>query len=198
MKVELSPKDKKLVISILKKTFIGLGLFTIVGFLLFFAFDKQLNHIADLIVEHLGFWGILLTTFILDIFVTPIPPDIFLIIIKKSSFAEKWYIYVLFFGLASALGGFIGSYIGRWLSKMPWATYINDWVKENSTFVRKFGFWAIILGAFTPIPFALTCWTAGFIKMRPHKIFLACLTRVPRHFLFYFIIAYSDKFSQLF
>jgi membrane protein YqaA with SNARE-associated domain len=52
----------------------------------------------------------------------------------------------------------------------------------------RYGIWAVIVGAFSPIPYSSICWTAGIynMKFKPF-IITSLLTRIPRFFLMGFI-----------
>ena len=99
--------------------------------------------------------------------------------------------YVLIFGLVSVGAGMLGWCLGRWLGHFKFIQrlfgHFND---EQRTFIRKYGFWAIVLGATTPLPYSVTCWTAGAMGVRWSTVFTASvLFRIPRMILYYLLIS---------
>ena len=52
----------------------------------------------------------------------------------------------------------------------------------------KYGYYAVAIGAMSPIPFSLLCYVAGLYKV-PYRIYaLLVLMRVPRLLVFYALI----------
>lgn len=85
----------------------------------------------------------------------------------------------------------LGWCIGRWLGHLSLIRQIFGQFNENQRgFVRKYGFWAIVLGATTPLPYSVTCWTAGILGVGWSTVLAASvLFRIPRIFIYYLVIA---------
>ncbi len=142
------------------------------------------------VVDRIGFAGLCLILFVTDTLVTPFPPDILLVVIAKSDLAERWLTYVLILGLVSVGAGMLGWCLGRWLGHFKFIQrlfgHFND---EQRTFIRKYGFWAIVVGAATPLPYSVTCWTAGAMGVRCSTVLTASvLFRIPRIIIYYLLI----------
>ncbi len=169
-----------------------LGL-VIIGAVIFYLFDDQVQSLTQWTSDQFGFWGMAAIVFAADTFIVPFPPDLILVIIAKSDLHQNWMFYVGVLGGVSVIGGNIGGFFGRKLRSFAWAKRFFGQIKEeNKRLVHKLGFWSVVIGAATPLPFSVTCWTAGFLGMKKRLIFLACLVRIPRYYVYYLLIRYSD------
>lgn len=139
----------------------------------------------------IGFAGLCLILFVTDTLVTPFSPDIMLVVIAKSDLAERLLPYVLILGMVSVSAGMLGWCIGRWLGHFRFVQHLfGQFNDEQAAFIRKYGFWAIVLGATTPLPYSVTCWTAGIMGVRWSTVFAASvLFRIPRVIIYYLLIA---------
>jgi len=169
---------------------------SIAGFL-GFLYKDGISEITEYIVKKTGFLGLVLIILIADSLMPTFPTDIILLIIAKSSLSSNCGIYILIIGITSIIAGIIGWNIGRWVREKTSSKWIAK-QRENNKLVQKYGFWGVMIGALTPIPFSLTCWTAGYLKM-PFKNFLfASFFRIPRYFIYYIAINYSDNIFNFF
>ncbi|WP_438438510.1 YqaA family protein [Hydrogenophilus thermoluteolus] len=173
----------------LKKTVIALvGLLLLMG-ALGWAFQKELVAAAEWVANHLGFPGIALVILIGDSFVLPFPPDSMLVVVSRSHMAANWWLYVFGIGAVSAWAGIQGYFIGRWLEHFPTLHRIfGRFRDEHGPQLRKYGFWWVVLGATTPLPFSVTTWTAGMLQLPLTHVAAACLFRIPRFFIYYGVI----------
>jgi membrane protein YqaA with SNARE-associated domain len=64
--------------------------------------------------------------------------------------------------------------------------------------IDRYGYWAVALGALTPIPFSITCWSAGMLRLGFGRFLLVALLRVPRFVGYYVVIAYSSELVRVF
>ena len=103
-----------------------------------------------------------ITAFIESIFF-PIPPDIILIPVihfNKNKFIQS----VLNCTFFSIIGGMVGYFIGLIFFDLV-ADYIN--ISKQETFLNFYNHWgylAIFLGGFTPIPYKIIAITSGYSK----------------------------------
>ncbi len=163
-------------------------------FVIALSFEPQIKVAADWLTFKFGFWGLALIVFLSDMIISPIPPDAALFFIGKSYLHEQWYFYVPFLGLVSSLAGVMGWLIGGRLQHLKVVkVWISSFVKEHHDSVRRFGFWMVVLGALTPLPFSITCWVAGIFQLEFKRFFIASLFRIPRFVLFYWAIFYSGE-----
>lgn len=173
----------------LKKTLYSIvGLFLLMG-ALGFAYQKEIVAAAEWLAAHLGFPGMAVVILVADTFVMPFPPDSLLVVINRSQMAEQWWWYVLGIGAVSSWAGMQGYFIGRWLEHFPTLhRFFGRFREEHGPMLRKYGFWWVVLGATTPLPFSVTTWTAGMLQIPLWQVGLACTFRIPRFFVYYAII----------
>lgn len=89
----------------------------------------------------------------------------------------------------------LGWGIGRRLGHLEFVKRnLGEFKEDHREFIRRYGYWAVAIGSITPFPFSLTCWAAGVMGLRGITVFLAALTfRIPRFFLYYWLIAYTGN-----
>lgn len=150
-------------------------------------FEDELAVGTNWMVERIGFLGLCLILLVTDTLVTPFPYDILLLVIAKSPLSEQWTVYVLLLGMISCLAGMLGWGIGLWLGHFEFVKGIFGEFKEDyREFILRYGFWAVAIGSITPLPFSVTCWTAGVIGVHGVMVLLAALiSRIPRFVLYY-------------
>jgi membrane protein YqaA with SNARE-associated domain len=160
-----------------------------------FWLEEEMGIVTRQVVDHIGFAGLCLILFVTDTLVTPFSPDILLIVIAKSDLAKQWLYYVLILGLISVGAGMLGWCIGRWLGHLNYIQRLFGQIDdEQRNFMYKYGFWAIVLGAITPLPYSFTCWTAGVIGLQWTKVLAASvLFRIPRIIIYYLLISSSGN-----
>lgn len=121
-------------------------------------------------------------------FVSFVPPDPLLIpmIIARP---KRAYLLAAWTTFASVVGGIIGYGIGYFLFKKFGVPILKTYgLMEKMTafqeMFHKWGFWAIILKALTPIPFKLVTITAGAVHFNFGLFVVACtLSRGIRFFV---------------
>ncbi|MGJ8668811.1 MAG: YqaA family protein [Oceanococcus sp.] len=98
----------------------------------------------------------------------PLPVDILLAPMVMARPERAWFLAGLT-TIASVLGGILGFFIGFWLldAVMPVITdwgYLHAYETAQSWFVN-WGFWAVFLAGFTPIPYKVFTIAAGAAGM---------------------------------
>lgn len=130
----------------------------------------QFEQFGQIIHERFGPMGIFATIYFLDVVIQPFPPDILIYsnILSESTF----WITVSLGALMSVLGGITGYWIGRLLQYEGAIRFIGQrtYTKAHNLFV-KYGFWAVLIGSLSPVPFNAMCWTAGVFNM-PFRYFV--------------------------
>lgn len=117
----------------------------------------------------------------------PIPPDVMLAPMSLAKPDKAWY-YAMITTIASVLGGVAGYLIGMFAFDLiqPYLHQVGYWdrflkVKE---WFNDWGFWAIFIAGFSPIPYKLFTISAGVISMAFFPFVLASLIgRGARFFL---------------
>ena len=155
--------------------------------------EAHLVTVSEWVTERLGVAGLLMGVALADTIISPLPPDLFLVVIAKGRLAESWAWIVPLVGLASACGGFAGSFIGRALGARWLGPRAQRLLREHRPVVHRYGGWALAMGAVTPIPFSVTCWIAGMANMKPKLIGAVCALRIPRFLVYYLFIVYADR-----
>lgn len=131
-----------------------------------------------------------------DLIVSPVPPDVLLLVISKTENASSQVPFVAFLGLCSSLGGLTAWFLARRFGNPIWLgkTFQNT-ISTHHQSVNKYGKLAVALGALTPLPFSVVCWISGFVKMDFKDFFPMALLRVPRFILYYLILTSSSEIS---
>ncbi len=127
----------------------------------------------------------------------PIPPDVMLAPMSLANPARAWW-YAALTTLASVIGGLFGYFIGLYAFDVAeplirdlgyWDRYLmaRDWFEE-------WGFWAIFLAGFSPIPYKVFTITAGVIAMSlPPFILASFIGRGTRFFLVAALMAWGGE-----
>jgi len=98
----------------------------------------------------------------------PIPPDVMLAPMSLASPARAWR-YALITTLASVAGGLAGYAIGYFAfdALEPWLRDSNYWANYQTAvaWFEKYGFWAVFVAGFSPIPYKAFTLAAGALSM---------------------------------
>ena len=161
-------------------------------------FRAELHGITEWIFQNVGLGGVFVLLFFADVVASPIPTGSFLLLITATRFPHDWASLVPAIGLVSAFAGYVAFFGGRWLSDSPLSTRLfEEFRRKREDSIRKAAPVAVALGALTPIPFALTCWTAGLLRVPFSRIWAPCLLRVLRYLVLYFALVYSERFFEM-
>ena len=179
----------------LLKALVGIVIIVIVMGLAGLWFEDEMRIFTNWVVEHIGFAGLCMILLITDSLVTPFPPDLLLMVIAKSKLAESWLLYVSLLGVVSVCAGMVGWCIGRRLGHFRFIRQLYEHPSDElRSLIRRYGFWAIVLGATTPLPYSVTCWTAGIVGISWTTVLSASiLFRIPRFILYYQLIVTSGN-----
>jgi len=123
----------------------------------------------------------------------PIPPDIMLVPMALAQ-PSKAFRLALLTTIFSVIGGMLGYCIGFFMfdTIAPWLQQTHYWAKylvaEN--WFKDWGFWAVFLAGFSPIPYKVFTIAAGALQMFFLPFVLASLVgRGARFFLVSMLIA---------
>ena len=117
----------------------------------------------------------------------PIPPDVMLAPMTLARPARGWW-FALLTTLASVVGGLLGYAIGSFAIETiePWLVefgYIDAYATATEWFGR-FGFWAVLVAGFSPIPYKVFTIAAGALGMfLPGFVLASLVGRGGRFFL---------------
>lgn len=157
-----------------------------------FFFEAELVTLTTSISEAIGVPGMAFGVFLIDTLTLPVPPDTMLVVVAHGPLRDAWLPIVGLLGLASAIAGNAGYFAAGALGQTPLLRRtIGPHRERMESLFERYGALTVALGALTPIPFSVTCWAAGMLRMRYRTFALVTLLRVPRFFAYYWIIAAS-------
>ena len=127
----------------------------------------------------------------------PIPPDVMLAPMALSQ-PKKAFHFALLTTIASVLGGILGYGIGYFLfdSIAGWLETTHYWGKylQAEQWFNDWGFWAIFVAGFSPIPYKVFTIAAGALQMLFLPFVVASLIgRGARFFLVAMLLAMGGK-----
>lgn len=117
----------------------------------------------------------------------PVPPDVMLAPMALANPAKAWS-YALLTTLASVIGGIIGYLLGAFAFEAiePLIRDAGYWdgYQRAAAWFDTWGFWAIFLAGFSPIPYKVFTISAGVIGMSmPLFILASAIGRGARFFM---------------
>ena len=161
-------------------------------------YESELLAATTWVFDTIGLFGLMLILFLSDAVITPIPPDLVLVVLSNSWVHQQWWIAISLIGMLSSLAGNVAWLLSTRVGDTRWATLLfGRFRRTNRRLVAHYGRWAVALGALTPIPFSITCWTAGVLHLPWHEFGPVTLLRIPRYVGYYAAIAYADELARL-
>ncbi len=164
---------------LLIRTCVGLFLVFVLVTAVGLVFREELIALGSGFVDLLGPLGVALGFFLQDAFAFPIPPDIYTGLALLGG--VPFWIIVAYGSVGALVGGVVGFYIGRRLSWTRWFRAITQGRgRQIHNLVERYGVLAVLIGAVSPLPYCLACWSAGALGMKLRPFVLISLTRIPR------------------
>jgi len=161
-------------------------LFAVVGLGALFL-KPQLEAAGAWFVEQFGMVGMFLGVFASDAFGVPIPPDTYLVAAVTGGADPVSTIGVA--SLASVIGGNFAYWFGKQAGQWRMLKRLMERYRERGErLFARWGIWAVVIAAWTPVPFMVICWFAGVFNMPYKQLFWSTLTRVPRHVVYFYVI----------
>jgi len=142
---------------------------------------ETLKEVAKQTVLEYGYLGIFIISFTESI-IQPIPPDPF--ITGATAFGLNLFLSAFIAAIASILGGSVGYFLGKTLGEPVAKKFIKDkYYQKGEELFNKYGIYAVLIGALTPVPYKVICWMAGIFEMNFTKFLIASfIGRFPRFF----------------
>lgn len=117
----------------------------------------------------------------------PVPPDVMLAPMALAK-PHRALHYALLTTIASVLGGMLGYVIGYFAFEAvaPWVRDLGYWSQYEAAqqWFDRWGFWAVLLAGFSPIPYKVFTIAAGAIAMTfPPFVIASLVGRGARFFL---------------
>jgi len=161
----------------LKKAFLPIAA-VIIALVIFNNYVYNINDGLQKMTETFSRFGIFVTFYISETILGLVPPEIFIAWSKKTS-DPLFNLSVL--ATLSYLGGITAYFIGRAALKIKsLKLYLEVKMAKNLKNTSKWGGLLIIAGALLPLPFAISCLTAGMIKYPFKKVVIFGLFRFLR------------------
>lgn len=161
----------------LKKAFLPIVI-AIIGLILFNNYVYNINDGLQKMTETFSRLGILSTFYISETILGLVPPEIFIAWAKKTS---EPLLNLSILTTLSYFGGITAYFIGKASLKIKsLKQYLEVKMASNLKNTSKWGGLLIIAGALLPLPFAISCLTAGMIKYPLKKVMLFGLFRFIR------------------
>nr|WP_255689090.1 MULTISPECIES: short-chain dehydrogenase [unclassified Tenacibaculum] len=150
----------------------------VVGIYLFNKYVYNINDGLQAMTETFSRLGVLVTFFISETILGLIPPEIFIAWSKKTA---NPVLNLSILATLSYFGGLTAYFIGRASLKIESIrTYLEVKMAKNLKNTSKWGGFLILVGALLPLPFAISCLTAGMIKYPFRNVVLFGLFRFLR------------------
>ena len=126
----------------------------------------------------------------LESLISPIPPDPLLI--AMSVLQPSLAIY---FALVATIASVLGALLGHWIGKKYGRLVLRKFVSEDKILVGeklfdKYGVWAVLLAAITPIPYKVFAILAGVLKLDVKRFLIASIIGRGIRYLSFGIVLY--------
>jgi len=144
---------------------------------------------AEETVVDYGYIGIFIISFTESI-IQPVPPDPF--ITGGTAFGLNVFTAAVIAAIGSVLGGVVGYFLGKFLGEPVAKKLMSEqYYDKGEILFRRYGLWAVLIAAITPVPFKVICWLAGIFEMPIGGFILASfIGRFPR----FLIVAFLGKY----
>lgn len=152
---------------------------------------EPVTQFSKLFVDYLGVWGVGLGILISDSLPAFMIPDAFLVFGVAGKLGD--FEVILFSFIGSLIGGSNSYAIGRYL--IPKFERGRHLIKKHEEqllpYLHKYGMWAVVIAATTPLPYSWMSILVGSFKMSYSKFLLCSLTRLPRFAVYYYAIKFG-------
>lgn len=162
-------------------------------FLLIYLYKDIILDFLILIVGFLGTSGIFIISLLLDvIFFQPISPSVFLVLVLLTE-QYNWYWILFLVSFGSLCGSIFDYFMGKYYGEKIFGIFLSKKRLEKvEELFKKYSHYAILIGAFTPVPYALICWFAGTSDVSFKKfILLAPIARTTLFFSYCMLVQYG-------
>jgi uncharacterized membrane protein YdjX (TVP38/TMEM64 family) len=149
----------------------------------------EVSALANRVFLELGLTGLAALFLVSETIVSPLPPDAVLLLVAGSDLAAQWQGPVVLLGLMSMLGGHLAWLLGRQLGQTGLIRrLLGHRHGRIVNLTRRYGLWAVVLAAATPLPWSVTSLTAGALHLPYGRFLLGSLPRAPRIVIAYVLI----------
>lgn len=138
------------------------------------------------VTELLPVYGVLGFFFVSETILGLVPPEIF--IAWSGNMTRPW-MYLSILALLSYSGGLMAYWLGKFMTSMPAVhNYLEVKMAKQLRNSKKWGGILIVIGALLPVPFAVSCMTAGIIKYPFKRVVYYGSLRMVRIFAYGFVV----------
>lgn len=167
-----------------------LGLIAVVVIILTLShfLKEPIHNLSTKFIEIFGVYGVGIGILVSDSLPAFLIPDAFLFLAVAGGLSDIPVLSNACIG--SILGGSISYFLGRYI--FPKISKIQNFLKIHEekliVYLEKYGTWAVVLAATTPLPYSWMSYLVGSLKMPFWKFLLASLWRIPRFIVYYYAI----------
>jgi membrane protein YqaA with SNARE-associated domain len=176
--------------SIAARWLLGILAFVVVMALVASSLREPLETLGKTFVTRFGYAGMAFGTFLADGFHLPPPPQFYMLVSVSSGSPEGSSLLAISIG--STIGGTAGYLVSVRLARLP---AVSKRLALSTAFVdraiARFGYGAALLASFSPIPYSMLCWICGAHRLPVRFFALVLLFRLPRLYLYYWIVRAS-------
>lgn len=126
-------------------------------------------------------------------FIFPIPTAI--IIAPATTFGIDPLAITIIATIGSVIGGIIGYYLGKRLGRPVADRLFKKYMARVEKWFDKYGAWAVLIAAFTPIPFKVFTWVSGIAELDFKKFLIAAI--IGRFFQFLIAAYVGNMFGPM-
>ncbi|WP_173862368.1 YqaA family protein [Tenacibaculum jejuense] len=161
----------------LKKAFIPIVL-VVIGLFLFNKYVYNINDGLQTMTETFSRTSLLITFFVSETILGLVPPEIFIAWCKKT---PTPIVNLALLATFSYAGGIVAYYLGKASLRINAVKeYLEVKMAKHLKNTKKWGGFLILVGALLPLPFAISCLTAGMIKYPIKNVIIFGLFRFLR------------------
>ncbi|MFH1445708.1 MAG: YqaA family protein [Nanoarchaeota archaeon] len=110
---------------------------------------------------------------LLESFIFPVPTAVF--IAPAAALGVNPLLITIIATIASVIGAVIGYGLGHLLGRKGADRLFKKHMGGVEKWFDKYGAWAVLIAAFTPIPFKVFAWAAGIFKLNFKKFLVVCI-----------------------
>lgn len=181
----------RVVRKLFRQTLVGIVVLVLGVVFLARVFPEPVLAVSGRFIDITGVFGVGVGILLADSLHVFIPPDVFLMIAVAAKLDS--ILVIVSASIGSLIGGTVSYLTGRIL--LPKIEGVASFVKKHEQklehYLHRYGFWAVVLAALTPLPYSWISLAAGTMKMRYLLFFQGCLFRIPRFIVFYYLIQFG-------
>jgi membrane protein YqaA with SNARE-associated domain len=185
---EKGPTRFRLDRKLLLKAGLGLGVILAISYICGVFFREPIIYAGKTALERFGLAGIFCAVIVTDASPLPLTNEPLIFLALGAEVTARTIFWVI--SAASVTAGMVGYGAGRLLGD---GTRLGKWLREKypgfDAFMQRYGAYGVAICALLPIPFSLSTWTAGMMRIRVHEVFAACLMRIPKTAFYVWLIA---------